>query len=258
MWTTRRVFPQTIQLSYCEWYFTEQNAELLNVSTLSGRKIIEDDMEQTLRERNLITELEIDRADHALTPTKWQHQQFPKRQRGKIKVIHEGINIEKWGRSFEEKKGTELIVTYASRGYEDVRMFSEFINAAIYVAKKEEKCRFRIIGKDRICYGGKTPEGYKTFGEWASDRIKKNGLEEIIEIKDYMDEEEFIGEIRKSDLHVYISLPYILSWSVIQIASCGINIATIKNEMTEEIEWDEQLLISGKAKTSFKDILECY
>ena len=67
-----------------------------------------------------------------------------------------------------------------------------------------------------------------------------------------MDEEEFIGEIRKSDLHVYISLPYILSWSVIQIASCGINIATIKNEMTEEIEWDEQLLISGKSQDEFQ------
>ena len=248
----KEVFPQAIQLSYCEWYFTEQNAELLNVSTLSGRKIIEDDMEQTLRERNIITELEIERANYAFTPTKWQHQQFPKRQRDKIKIIHEGINIERWTKSRREKKEDVLLVTYASRGYEDVRMFSEFIDAAIYVAKREKECKFRIIGSDRICYGGQTPKGYDSFGEWASDQIKKNGLEKVIEIKDYMDEENFIKEICKSDLHVYASLPYILSWSAIQIASCGIDIATIKNEMTKEIDWDEELLINGRSRDEFQ------
>ena len=54
-------------------------------------------------------------------------------------------------------------------------------------------------------------------------------------------------------------MPYILSWSAIQIASCGIDIATIKNEMTKEIDWDEELLINGEAdefQMTFWDVVK--
>ena len=112
------------------------------------------------------------------------------------------------------------VVTYATRGMESMRGFDIFMKAAQTVADRRSDVLFVVVGQDRICYGGDQKHtGGKTFKEWVLatgtydlSRFVFTGL---------LPEAELAKLFCITDLHVYLTVPFVLSWSLFNALACG-------------------------------------
>jgi glycosyltransferase involved in cell wall biosynthesis len=165
--------------------------------------------------------------DAGYSATQWQKQSFPKRFHEKIEVYFDGIDAELYSpgpaaRRIGERSipaGTK-VVTFASRGLESIRGFDLFMKVARRIAKARSDVIFVVAGGEEIHYGwDKLHTGAPSFKEWV---LKGRG--------DDLDRFIFTGRIlpeqlaaifRLSDLHVYLTAPFVLSWSMLDAMASG-------------------------------------
>jgi glycosyltransferase involved in cell wall biosynthesis len=174
---------------------------------------------------NATTMLAMASADQILTPTQWQRDCFPKQFHASIEVIHEGIDTDRirpnpnasviLQRERLRLTRADQVVTFTARNLEPYRGFHIFMRALPKVMEKQPKAHIVIIGGDGTSYGAQPPDGktWKSiFLEEVEDRIDMTRI-------------HFVGKIPHSALwdffslsscHVYLSYPFILSWSVLE------------------------------------------
>jgi glycosyltransferase involved in cell wall biosynthesis len=113
------------------------------------------------------------------------------------------------------------IVTYVSRGFESMRGFDIFMRVAKRIAQEFSDVVFMVVGTDRIAYGGDSSYigDAKSFREWVLSR-------EQFDLSRF----HFLGQIppldlaqllAATDLHIYLTVPFVLSWSMVNAMSCG-------------------------------------
>lgn len=215
-------FPTAKYLAYAEWYFNGPIDD-------EGRATQGDDHDALIRSRTANSSLLIDLAamDAGVTPTHWQHQQFPAVFRPSIKVLHDGVDTDfyKPGKktTVAMANGITLtsdddVITYVARGMEPYRGFPQFMDAVSKVQKKNPKVHAVIVGDDRVAYGSKRKDGmtYKEFAlknfELDTDRTHFTGLVNFDALR---------AIFRISSVHVYLTVPFVLSWSMIEAMSTG-------------------------------------
>ena len=189
------------------------------------------------RARNAMILLDLQNCDAGYTPTLFQKSRFPSEYQSKIRVIFDGVDREVYHghgdalRPPMGKRGTRTvqgievspttrIVTYCSRGFESIRGFDQFMRSARLIAEGFPDVAFFIVGSDRIAYGGdKGHTDGKTFKQWVLDR-------EPFDLSKF----HFLGMVppqdlsrllAASDLHLYFTAPFVLSWSMMDAMSCG-------------------------------------
>src|SRR5262249_28935160 len=112
------------------------------------------------------------------------------------------------------------VVTYVSRGFESIRGFDIFMQAARRIYQQRSDVVFVVVGEDRICYGGDEEFiGQKSFKQWVLARDDYD-LSRFI----------FTGSVpigtlvqlfALSDLHIYLTVPFVPSWSLLNALACG-------------------------------------
>jgi glycosyltransferase involved in cell wall biosynthesis len=136
------------------------------------------------------------------------------------------------------------IVTYVSRGFESMRGFDVFMKTAKRLCDRRSDVIFVVAGEDRCCYGSDEKRtGTKSFKEW------------VLSQDDY-DLERFVftglvppGELARllaiADLHVYLTVPFVLSWSVMNALACGATVlASDTAPVREMIEHEKNGLLA--------------
>ncbi|WP_162009471.1 glycosyltransferase [Labrenzia sp. CE80] len=234
------VFPSAKYLSYNEWYF---NQEL----THEGRPVSEDEHDAFIRTRISNSALLIDLAamDAGITPTQWQKLQFPDVFLPKINVLHDGVDTEFYQPANKTTvnlpgggvlTNDDDVITYVARGMEPYRGFPQFMQAVAKVQKKNPNAHAIVVGNDRIAYGSKRKDG-KTYKEFA---LKNYDLD--------LDRTHFTGLVnydvlraifRISSVHVYLTVPFVLSWSMIEAMSTGCIILGSNTPPVQEVVQDE-------------------
>jgi glycosyltransferase involved in cell wall biosynthesis len=180
------------------------------------------------RARNAGLLLDLDNCDAGYSPTRWQRYRLPKAYHDKVRVIFDGVDGRVWhpgpktprtaGR-FTVPDGVKL-VTYAARGLESMRGFDVFMRFAKHLYQRRPDVRFVVVGGDKVCYGGdETRTGGKTYKQWVLDQ------------DDYdLSKFAFMGLVPEpvlarlfqiTDLHVYLTVPFVLSWSLFDALACG-------------------------------------
>jgi glycosyltransferase involved in cell wall biosynthesis len=172
-----------------------------------------------------LTYLHLHACDAGYTPTHYQLGTCPPELRHKLRVIFDGVDCDFFQRrelprpfEFRGRKiepGTR-VVTYVSRGLESARGFDIFMKVAKKIYQAIPNVVFLIAGSDRTNYGHE--QAYiganKTFKDWV---LAQDNYD--------MSKFHFMGVIptvdlpvmyNLSDLHVYLTVPYVLSWSMIQ------------------------------------------
>ena len=203
--------PSARLIGYYEWYYCMapefEGAWFTNMTPLERRLFI--------TQKNAAYLSQLESCDVRISPTEWQRNSFPDRYRPDIRVIHEGVDTEYYTPG---EKGTGEIITYVSRGLEPTRCFSTFMDAIRIVLAKRPNCRVMIAGDEKTYYGTKPADG-KT---WKQIEIEKGGFDqERVRFLGWIPREAFRDLMRSSTVHVYLTLPYVLSWSVLQAMSCG-------------------------------------
>lgn len=180
------------------------------------------------RARNAMLLLDLDNCDAGYSPTRWQASLFPERFRDKLKVIFDGIDTAVWRpcptspRVFGNCSIPEgcRLVTYSARGFESMRGFDIFIKAARRIAAERDDVHFIIVGEDRCCYGDdQRITGNPSFKTWvlAQEPIP----EDRFHFLGRLSPDDLARLFSVSDLHMYLTVPFVLSWSLINAMACG-------------------------------------
>ena len=164
--------------------------------------------------------------DWGQCPTAFQASQFPDFFRERMSVLHDGVDTVLFSpdedatltvgdRTF--RKGDPLI-TYVARGMEPYRGFPQFMEAVSRLQKMNNDVHVLVIGEDRVAYGKRREDG-KTYkeamlAEHAFDlsRLHFVGNRPLTYLRDAW---------RVSAAHVYLTIPFVLSWSMLEAMSTG-------------------------------------
>ncbi len=181
--------------------------------------------------RNAMLLLDLQSCSAGYSPTKWQRSLFPQPYQHKLTTIFDGVDMQVWNRGSQGEKPPRAIagrtipddvkvVTYAARGFESMRGFDIFMRAAKRIAAFRRDVLFVCVGSDRICYGGDNKHiQAKTFREhvlgqddYDLERFYFTGM---------LPPEELARLFHMSDLHIYLTVPFVLSWSLMNALACG-------------------------------------
>ncbi len=180
------------------------------------------------RARNAMILLDLDNADAGYCPTRWQHGRLPGTYADKVRVIFDGIDTQFWRPRDDVPRRVAgrvippqvKLVTYVSRGMESMRGFDLFMKAAKRIAQRRRDVLFVVVGEDQICYGGDQKYiGQDSFKEWvlAQDDYP---LERFL-FTGRLPPDELAKLFSLADLHVYLTVPFVLSWSLMNALACG-------------------------------------
>ncbi len=216
------IYPDVPFLCYFEWFYNSIGSDFDFLI-----KNHSDEDRAKLRCKNSSILVDLCSCDYGITPTNWQKEQFPKEFQHKIKVIHDSIDTDmcKPDENAEfliKDKNIVLtakdeVITYATRGMEPYRGFPNFMKSVEILLKKRPNVQVVIAGEDEVFYGMKLIDNtYKKLmlGECDIDLSRVHFVGKL-------DFKEYIRLLQISSVHVYLTVPFVLSWSLLEAMSCG-------------------------------------
>jgi glycosyltransferase involved in cell wall biosynthesis/parvulin-like peptidyl-prolyl isomerase len=218
------IFPKAKLLCYFEWFYHAHGSD----ADFDPSEPLTADDEARIRFKNAPILMDLYSCDRGLSPTYWQHQQFPSEYRSKLTVLHDGIDTD----FFCPKPGAKLVlprinldlshakelVTYVARGMEPYRGFPQFMEAVALLQQRRPQCHVVIVGKNQVAYGKTLPDG-KTYKE---EMLEKFDLDlDRIHFTGWLPYPEYLQVLQASSAHVYLTRPFVLSWSMLEALSAG-------------------------------------
>jgi glycosyltransferase involved in cell wall biosynthesis len=190
--------------------------------------------------------LAIDAADAAYAPTRWQRDQFPEVYRSKIRVIHDGIDCDALkpdaGATFRLPSGQMLgrgdeVLTYVARNLEPYRGFHTFMRALPEVLERRPDARVVIIGGDGVSYGNAAPDGKS----WRARMLDEIGpLPDRVHFVGRLPYRDYVCAIQVSSVHAYLTYPFVLSWSLLEVMAVGGLVVGSATPPVEEVITDAE------------------
>lgn len=226
----KEIWPSIPLIIYCEWWFAP-NSELFSRLHENPNFNFTSINKKSLWQRNSIMAMELATADHIIAPTYWQRKQLPPAIREICVVLHDKLNTEVF---FPDPSKLSLFpkLTYGTRGMEAMRGFPEFIRCLPALLNKWPTLKVEIAGVDEINYGGLPPaEG--SWGKWAKKEIPIE-FKNRVEWKGRMPLKKYADWLKSSWCHVYLTEPYVASWSLNEAIGSGINIVATDHESVIE------------------------
>lgn len=229
------IFPESKLLCYFEWFYNSKGGDI----GFDGRNLSVDELAK-LRTKNTHLLIDLYSCDEGISPTNFQYKQIPNEFKHKIKVLHDGVDTEycipdENAKFFIKDKNITLdrnneILTYATRGMEAYRGFPEFMQAAEILLKKRPNLHILIAGDDRVCYG---PTLLNTT--YKKLMLSKLDLDmNRIHFVGSLPFGEYIKLLQVSTAHVYLTYPFVCSWSMLDAMSCGCLLVASNTEPVTE------------------------
>lgn len=229
------VFPDVPFVCYCEWYLNPEGANLGFDGIPLGLK---DRAKLRCDNSHVLTTLSL--CDAGIAPTQWQKDQFPKDLREKITVIHDGVDVGLFEPNENvtfavNDKNLELtrkneIITYGTRGLEPTRGFPQFMEAVSILLKKRQNAHFIIAGDDSVHYSYRAENSYK------KQMLKKFDIDlQRVHFVGTLPYNEYVKFLQISSCHVYLTYPFVLSWSILDAMSTGCCIVASNTAPVREV-----------------------
>jgi glycosyltransferase involved in cell wall biosynthesis len=220
------MFPDARQLVYCEFFYGAEGRDIGfdPEFPMSGR-----DGHIGLQLKNATTLLALADCDVGISPTYWQQSTFPRHYQSKIEVIHEGIDTSRVRPDAQARlmlpNGRQVgrsdeIVTFVVRNLEPLRGYHIFMRALPEILRRRPNAQIVIIGRDGLSYGLPPPAG----SNWKSiflEEVRHRLDMSRIHFMGGVPYNTFIAALQVSSAHVYLTYPFVLSWSALEAMSAG-------------------------------------
>jgi glycosyltransferase involved in cell wall biosynthesis len=234
------IFPKAKLLCYFEWFYKAHGSD----ADFDPSEPLTADDEARIRIKNAPILIDLYSCDRGLAPTYWQQQQFPPEYHSKIKVHHDGVDTQ----FFQPQPGAKLflprinldlrevpeIVTYVARGMEPYRGFPQLIETVALLQKRRPQCHVVIVGENRVAYGRTLPDG-KTYKDVMLEKVPLD-LNRV-HFTGLLPYPEYLQVLQASSVHLYLTRPFVLSWSMLEALSVGcLVVASNTAPVTEMIQ----------------------
>ena len=204
-----------------------------------------------LRLKNLNNLLHFEVADAAISPTQWQASTFPEPFRSKITVVHDGIDTDALAPnpgvsltlngSLKLSRGDELI-TFVNRNLEPYRGYHIFMRALPELLRRRPRARVLLVGGDDVSYGARAEGGRKWKDLFAAEvRPQISDADWArVHFLGHVPYQHFIPLLQLSSVHVYLTYPFVLSWSLLEAMSLGCAIVASDTQPLREAVRDDE------------------
>jgi len=183
-----------------------------------------------VRAKNTINLLALNSPGHGFTPTQYQLSTYPEAARRKITWLPEGVNLElcKPDPSLRKREATiagyritpsEKLITYVVRDLEPYRGFHVFMRALPHILKARPDARVILVGGDNVSYGARPPKG--TWRERMLEELHGELDLTRVHFAGRVAYETYIKLMQRSDAHVYLTYPFVASWSLREALAMG-------------------------------------
>ncbi len=223
----RDVFPAAAYVAYAEWWYSWPGADVTYLARLEGREFkgaVEAPMYE--RARNAPIAMDIAAADAVLCPTEFQASQFPALLRPALTVRHDGIDADFYAPGTSPDQATlgglvaddARVITYATRGMEPHRGFPQFMAALPAILAADPRAVAVIAGENRVAYGGSSLRAT----DWKAKALADKAIDPArVHFVGRLSRADYRRLLRRSDAHVYLTVPFVLSWSMLEAMSTG-------------------------------------
>jgi glycosyltransferase involved in cell wall biosynthesis len=108
------------------------------------------------------------------------------------------------------------------------------MQTAKLLCQRRRDVLFFVVGEDRICYGGDEEFiGQKSFKEWVLARDSYD-LSRFV-FTGPMPVGALAQPFALSDLHIYLTVPFVLSWSLLNALACGVTVLASNTAPVREV-----------------------
>jgi glycosyltransferase involved in cell wall biosynthesis len=224
IWYLKDVFPGAPLLGYFEFFYRLHGADVgfdpsIKVDLDTGPRI---------RTKNLGNLLGLEAADLGQCPTEWQRSLYPARYRSMLEVTHEGIDtdlLKPDPAARFELAGANLVLsaadevaTYVARNLEPYRGFPSLMQSLPAILEKRPQAHVVIVGGDETSYGPPPPGGV-TFRQQLLDQLQDSLDLKRVHFTGKIPYPRFVKLLQISSAHVYLTYPFVLSWSMLEAMS---------------------------------------
>lgn len=238
----REIWPQARLLVYAELYYAPRGLDV-GFDPEFGK--VTDERAFAVVARQGHQALMMAQADAALSPTRFQAGTFPACFRPKISVIHDGIDTDRLSPDpsarFTLPNGQELcpgdeVLSFVNRNLEPYRGYHSFMRALPAVLRARPGAQVVIVGGDGVSYGGAPALG----GSWK-DQLLAELRDQIdltrVHFTDRISYSRFVSLMQVTRVHCYLTVPFVLSWSMLEAMSAGaLIVGSRTGPVTEVIE----------------------
>ena len=235
----KEVWPKARFVGYFEWFYRSSGSDV-NFGQAGPPS---PDTSLRVHTYNSPIVMDLAMSDGALCPTQWQASQFPEALRSRLSVVFDGIDTERLQPAPElHNQPLQLrdltiaadvpLVTYVTRGFEPYRGWPQVAEGLALLLQRNPRVQVLLVGSDEVAYGVQRTDGRSWYSwaleQWPMDPSRIHRLPAL-------QYDEYLQVLRRSWVHIYWTVPFILSWSLMESLASGCTLVASDTPPVQEM-----------------------